>query len=40
MVWQTALPCHHTVYSLKETIVFEKERLAPGLKEPAMAALT
>ena len=40
MVWQTALPCHHTVYTLKETIVFEKERLAPGLKEPAMAALT
>jgi hypothetical protein len=28
MVWQTALPCHHTLYSLKETIVFEKRRLS------------
>jgi len=26
MVWQTAFPCHHTLYTLKETIVFEKER--------------
>jgi hypothetical protein len=26
MVWQTALPCHHTLYSLKETVVFEKQR--------------
>lgn len=27
MVWQTALPCHHTLYSLLETVVFEKRRL-------------
>jgi hypothetical protein len=27
MVWQTSLPCHHTLYTLKETIVFEKEWL-------------
>lgn len=27
MVWQTALPCHHTLYTLKETVVFEKRRL-------------
>ena len=25
MVWHTALPCHHTLYTLKRTIVFEKE---------------
>ncbi len=30
MVWQTALPCHHTLYTLKQTVVFEKERLSPG----------
>lgn len=24
MVWQTALPCHHTLYTLKRTTVFEK----------------
>jgi len=28
MVWHTALPCHHTLYTLKETVVFEKERIA------------
>jgi hypothetical protein len=27
MVWQTALPCHHTLYTLKETVVFEKKRV-------------
>jgi hypothetical protein len=27
MVWQTALPCHHTLYTLEETLVFEKSRL-------------
>ena len=27
MVWQTSLPCHHTLYTLKETVVFEKEHL-------------
>jgi hypothetical protein len=30
MVWQTALPCHHTLYTLKETVVVEKERVALG----------
>ena len=30
LVWQTALPCHHTLYSLKETVVFEKERIPLG----------
>ncbi len=30
MVWQTSLPCHHTLYTLKETVVFEKERLPLG----------
>jgi hypothetical protein len=27
MVWHTSLPCHHTLYTLKETTVFEKRRL-------------
>ena len=27
MVWQSALPCHRTLYTLEETIVFEKERV-------------
>jgi hypothetical protein len=27
MVWHTALPCHHTLYTLKRTVVFEKQRL-------------
>ncbi|MFO0828492.1 MAG: DUF2169 domain-containing protein [Phycisphaerales bacterium] len=27
MVWHTALPCHHTIYSLRCTRVFEKRRL-------------
>jgi hypothetical protein len=35
MVWQTALPCHHTLYTLKETVVFEKERmLVPVQNQP------
>jgi hypothetical protein len=25
MVWHTALPCHHTLYTLKRTVVFEKK---------------
>jgi len=33
MVWQTALPCHHTLYTLKETVVFEKERVPLGAQE-------
>jgi hypothetical protein len=28
MVWQTALPCHHTLYALEETVVFEKRRIS------------
>ena len=28
LVWHTALPCHHTLYSLKETIVFTKQRIS------------
>jgi hypothetical protein len=28
MVWHTALPCHHTLYTLNRTVVFEKSRLA------------
>lgn len=31
MVWQTALPCHHTLYTLTETVVFEKEPVALGV---------
>ncbi len=27
MVWHTALPCHHTLYTLLRTVVFEKQRL-------------
>jgi hypothetical protein len=31
MVWQTAFPCHHTLYTLKGTTVFEKEERSLGL---------
>lgn len=34
MVWHTSLPCHHTLYTLKETTVFEKRRLE---RSPALA---
>jgi hypothetical protein len=27
MVWHSALPCHHTLYTLKKTVVFQKQRL-------------
>ncbi len=27
LVWQTSLPCHHTLYTLEETTIFEKELL-------------
>lgn len=30
MVWQTSLACHHTLYTLKETTVFEKTRVPLG----------
>jgi len=33
MVWQSSLPCHHTLYTLKETVVFEKRRLSMMLHE-------
>ena len=39
MVWQTALPCHHTLYTLKETIVYEKERVPLGAIETPEAEL-
>ena len=39
MVWQTALPCHHTLYTLKETVVFEKRQLLPGSAAEETAAL-
>ena len=28
MVWHTALPCHHTLYTLRRTIVFQKRNLS------------
>jgi hypothetical protein len=33
MVWQSALPCHQTLYTLTETIVSEKERVPLGGRE-------
>jgi hypothetical protein len=27
LVWQTSLPCHHTLYSLEQTTAYEKVRL-------------
>jgi len=30
MVWHTSLPCHHTLYSLKETRIVLKERVEKG----------
>lgn len=30
LVWQTSLPCHHTLYTLKQTTVIEKERVPLG----------
>ena len=35
MVWQTALPCHHTLYTLKQTTVFEKRHLSRTTAETA-----
>lgn len=32
MVWQTALPCHHTLYTLKETTIIEKKSLTLGVQ--------
>ncbi|MEP7123520.1 MAG: DUF2169 domain-containing protein [Byssovorax sp.] len=37
IIWQTALPCHHTLYTLDETVVFEKRRL---LRETDTLSLT
>jgi hypothetical protein len=39
MVWQTALPCHHTLYTLKETVVVEKARVSLGGGEAVDAEL-
>lgn len=33
MVWQTSLPCHHTLYTLNDTVVFEKTRVSLGAGE-------
>lgn len=30
MVWQSSLPCHHTLYTLKGTSIIEKRRLSAG----------
>jgi len=30
MVWQMALPCHETLYTLRSTRVFQKELLSRG----------
>jgi len=32
MIWHSALPCHHTIYTLKETIVTEKKRISSSQK--------
>jgi hypothetical protein len=37
LVWQTALPCHHTLYSLQETVVFEKQRNPPGRQRESLS---
>jgi hypothetical protein len=40
MVWQTALPCHHSLYTLRGTTVFEKERiLIPAQDQPEVELL-
>lgn len=33
MVWQTSLPCHHSLYTLKRTVVFEKTSSPAGQRE-------
>lgn len=33
LVWQATLACHHTLYTLKETVVFEKRQLNNELEE-------
>lgn len=30
MVWQSALPCHHTLYELQDTLIVEKQRVPLG----------
>lgn len=40
MVWHSALPCHHDLYSLKQTTVFEKEFLAHHPAEPAPGGIS
>lgn len=35
MVWHTALPCHHTLYTLKHTRVIDKEWIMPSAPEKA-----
>jgi len=38
MVWHTALPCHHTLYTLKQTLVIEKKRIQKHEPETAVLA--
>lgn len=40
LVWQTALPCHDTLYTLEETTIFEKKRLARDTAPPAPVGST
>jgi hypothetical protein len=40
MVWHSALPCHHDLYSLKQTTVFEKEFLTHHSAEPALGGIS
>lgn len=37
VVWHTSLPCHHTLYTLKETVVFVKERVPLGAESGVAA---
>lgn len=37
MVWHTSLPCHHTLYTLEETVIFEKTRLFRDTDERSRA---
>jgi hypothetical protein len=39
MIWQTSLPCHHSLYALRETVVFEKERVLVAVQDEPEAAL-
>ena len=38
MDWQTALPCHHTLYTLRETVAIEKQLVPLGARETHASA--